>query len=445
MGPPTHWGFGEAPVTNSTIDLVRLAAMDSVRAARLLKGVRDAALAGQEPPVDPRPVIEASWDRMLRSGVDPDHDFRAGLLALEDIEERRRTSPLREIMPLLRDGLVSIADAAQHIMVVADADGRVLWREGHSSVLRKADGHGFELGADWRESTVGTNGVGTPLVVRRPVQVFSAEHFVRTHHSWTCAGSPVTDPRDGRLIGVVDVSGPVDTMHPATLALVHSVTRLAEAELRQRHQRSLDRMRSVAAPLLSRIPGRALAVDENGWTAAVTGMPHVDRVPLPRSVSAGRTWLAPLGECEVEQLPGGGWLLRLDPAAHDLGAGGAPTVVLDLSGARHSTLTVSGGAGTWTHDLSPRHAELLYVLASHPAGRTAPELASDLFGDPARAVTVRAELSRVRRYLAGLIEHRPYRFREGVQLRVLLPDDPSDLLPHSLAPAVARGRGARVP
>ncbi|WP_408909657.1 GAF domain-containing protein [Streptomyces solicavernae] len=418
--------------------------MDAVRAARLLKGVRDAALAGQEPPVGPRPVIEASWDRMLRGGVDPDRDFRAGLLALEDLEERRRSSPLQEILPVLREGLLSIAEAAQHIMVVADADGRVLWREGHPSVLRKADGHGFELGADWRESTVGTNGVGTPLVVRRPVQVFSAEHFVRTHHSWTCAGAPVTDPRDGRLIGVVDVSGPVDTMHPATLALVHSVTRLAEAELRTRHLESLDRLRSVALPLLSRLSGgRALAVDENGWTAAVSGMPHVDRLALPKSFTAGRTWLASVGECEAEQLPGGGWLLRLDPDADRPGPPDGSTVTLDLTDAHRAGLTVSGGAGTWTHDLSPRHAELLYVLASHPSGRTAADLAADLFGDPARTVTVRAELSRVRRYLSGLIDHRPYRFRDDATLHLLLPDPPSALLPHSTAPAILRARGAR--
>ncbi|NBE55127.1 GAF domain-containing protein [Streptomyces sp. YC537] len=414
--------------------------MDSVRAARLLKGVRDAALSGAESPVGPRPVIEESWDRMLRGGVDPDHDHRTGLLAVEDIEERRRSSPLREIVQVLREGLVSIADAAQHIMVVADTEGRVLWREGHTSVLRKADGHGFELGADWRESTVGTNGVGTPLVVRRPVQVFSAEHFVRTHHSWTCAGSPVTDPRDGRLIGVVDISGPVDTMHPATLALVHSVTRLAEAELRTRHLETLDRLRSVALPLLSRLTGRAVVVDDNGWTAAVTGMPPVDRIPLPKAFTGGRTWLGSLGGCTAEELPGGGWLLRPDPAPDAQDARTGTSLVLDLTGTRHWTLTVSGSTGRWTHELSPRHAELLYVLATHPTGRTAADLAADVFGDPERTVTVRAELSRIRRYLAGLLDHRPYRFREDTDVRVLLPGSPADLLPHSTARSVLRGR-----
>ncbi|WP_307813197.1 GAF domain-containing protein [Streptomyces sp. N35] len=429
-------------MTKATIDLIGLAAMDSVKAARVLKGVRDAALSGQRPAVGPRPVIEASWDRALRRGVDPDRDVRARLLSLEELEERRRSSALTEVLPELRRGLVSIADAAQHIMVVADTEGRVLWREGASAVLRMADGHGFELGADWRESTVGTNGVGTPLVARRPVQVFSAEHFVRTHHSWTCAGSPVTDPRDGRLIGVVDVSGPLDTMHPATLALVHSVTRLAEAELRTRHLSTLDRLRTTALPLLAGIKGRAVVVDPNGWTAAVTGMTPTDRLALPKSFGPGRAWLPSLGECRVEPLPGG-WLLRPDDSGETAFEASA-VVVLDLSGPRRWTVSVTGETGGWTHELTPRHAELLYLLAVAPQGRTASALAGELFGDPGRAVTVRAELSRVRRYLAGLLDGRPYRFREDTDVRVILPQDPVDLLPQSTAESVVRARRGKV-
>ncbi|CAM5327682.1 hypothetical protein SHIRM173S_05008 [Streptomyces hirsutus] len=44
-------------------------------------------------------------------------------------------------------------------------------------------------------------------------------------------GDALTDPRDGRLIGVVDVSGPLETMHPSTLAWVDAVAKLAEARL----------------------------------------------------------------------------------------------------------------------------------------------------------------------------------------------------------------------
>ncbi|MFJ3223819.1 GAF domain-containing protein [Streptomyces sp. NPDC086783] len=422
------------------MDMTRLAARDAARAARVLSEVHSAALSGQRARVAPRRVIEESWERMLRSGVDPDHDFRAGLLSREEIEHRRQNSPLRHVLPVLREGLLSVADTAHHIMVVADAEGRVLWREGSPSVLRKADGHGFEVGADWREDVVGTNGVGTPLVTRAPVQVFSAEHFVRTHHSWTCTGAPITDPRDGRLVGAVDVSGPLETMHPATLALVDAVAKLAQARLRELHQNSLERLRAVAAPMLARLDGRAVVVDRDGWTAAVTGMPYTNRVALPASLGGdGPRRLPALGLCAVESLPGG-WLIRIqdEPVPRE-----ATRIVLDLAHPRRRRVTVSGDAGSWTHELSPRHAELLYLLALHPAGRSAAGLADDMFGDPARTVTVRAEMSRVRRYLGAFLEHQPYRFCDVAGVELLLPEDPLDLLPHSTAPAIVEARTAR--
>ncbi|GAB2716757.1 GAF domain-containing protein [Streptomyces bullii] len=421
----------------SPMDVTQLAAVDTARAARMLSEVRSATLSGQRAPLAPRPVIGQSWERMLRSGVDPDHDVRSGLLSREEVQRRRETSALRHVLPVLREGLLSVADVAHHIMVVADEEGRVLWREGSARVLRKADGLGFELGADWREEVVGTNGVGTPAVTRRPVQVFASEHFVRSHATWTCAGAPLTDPRDGRLIGVVDVSGPLETMHPATLAWVDSVAKLAEARLREMHLESLERLRAVAAPVLARLDGRALVVDDDGWTAAVTGMPYTRRIALPRSPSAGPNRLPGLGPCTVEPLAGG-WLVR--PADEPVPDGAR--IVLDLRHPRRWSLRVSGGAGSWSRELSPRHAELLYLLAVHRCGRSAAGLAEEVFGDRARTVTVRAEMSRVRRYLGGFLEHRPYRFREDVEVEVLLPDDPHGLLPHSTAPSVGGRRGS---
>ncbi|MFJ1809344.1 MULTISPECIES: GAF domain-containing protein [unclassified Streptomyces] len=423
------------------MNVPQLAAVDAARAARVLNEVRDARLAGQRARVAPRPVIEQSWERMLRSGVDPDHDFRAGLLSADEVRRRREESPLREVLPVLREGLLSVADIAHHIMVVADAEGRVLWREGCGPVLRKADGLGFELGADWGEDVVGTNGVGTPAVVRRPVQVFAAEHFVRSHAAWTCAGAPITDPRNGRLLGVVDVSGPLETMHPATLAWVDTVAKLAESRLRERHLGSLERLRAVAAPVLARLGGRAAVVDADGWTAAVTGMAYASRLTLPKSTSPGRRRLPALGLCSIEPLAGG-WLVRsVDEAAEPLPRG-TTRIVLDVSRPRRWSVTVSGGAGAWSHELSPRHAELLYLLAADRGGRSAAALAEDVFGDSGRTVTVRAEMSRVRRYLGGLLEHRPYRFCEEAEVEVLLPADARALLPHSNAPAVVRNRAA---
>ncbi|WP_030434999.1 GAF domain-containing protein [Actinoplanes subtropicus] len=62
--------------------------------------------------------------------------------------------------------------------------------------------------------------------------------------------------------------------------------------------------------------------------------------------------------------------------------------------------------------LGRRHSELLVLLLAHPEGRTGEELGVDLYGDNVSPVTVRAELSRLRRTLGPeLLESRPYRLR----------------------------------
>ncbi|MGC5341374.1 GAF domain-containing protein [Streptomyces sp. DT24] len=411
---------------------------DTSRARRALREAREAGLSGDRSGFAPRAEIGASWARMLRSGVDPEQSTESALLETDEIEHRRRSSALGEVMPVLRDGLASVADASRQIMVVTDVEGRVLWRQGDRGVMRRARGICLEEGAAWAETATGTNAIGTALVARVPVQVHSAEHFVRSLHDWTCAAAPVRDPRSGRLLGIVDISGPAATFHPTTLGLVGSVARLAESDLRTRHLYAIERLRSVAAPILCRIGGRALVVDAHGWLAAVTGMPPVDRLSLPKALRPGRVWLPSLGMCGVEPLAGG-WLVRVADGHQD-----APPrrVVLDLSRPRALVVNVVGPVGTWTRRLSPRHAELLFALALRREGRTASELAEDIFGDPTRTVTVRAEISRMRRDLAEVLAHRPYRFGEGVEVEVIHPEHPADLLPRSTAPVVV---GARAP
>ncbi|MFD9598851.1 MULTISPECIES: helix-turn-helix domain-containing protein [unclassified Streptomyces] len=423
-------------VESSAAEATRPAVPRSVQALRMIHRAREAKLVGERSPVAPRAEIGASWDRVLSSGVDPDQSTESVLLDMDEIEHRRRSSTLGEVMPLLSEGLVSLADAAQQIVVVTDVEGRVLWRQGNTGVLRRADGICLAEGAAWAEASTGTNAIGTALFSRTPVQVHSSEHFVRSLHNWTCAAAPVRDPRDSRLIGIVDISGAASTFHPTSLALVGSVARLAESEIRNRHLQAIDRLRSVAAPLLCRLGGRALAVDAHGWLAAVTGMPPVDRLPLPKSLQPGRVWLPSLGMCRVEPLPGG-WLVQVTDGPSD---GPPRRVVLDLSRPRGLTVNVVSAVDSCTQRLSPRHAELLYALALHREGRTASELAEDIFGDATRTVTVRAEISRIRRHLAEVLAHRPYRFGEEVEVEVIQPDHPADLLPRSTAPVVVRAR-----
>jgi hypothetical protein len=115
-------------------------------------------------------------------------------------------------------------------------------------------------------------------------------------------------------------------------------------------------------------------------------------------------------------------------------------VRLDLRNAGAPVLEMAGQFGSWRHDISLRHAEILLILARHPPGRSAPELATDLYGDPTRVVTVRAEMSRMRKQFAGIVVGRPYRFADTATVEVRYPDDMAELLAPSIAPAIRAAR-----
>ncbi|SIS23648.1 helix-turn-helix domain-containing protein [Williamsia sterculiae] len=384
--------------------------------ARLLAAVYDATMAGDRAPARPRAVIAESWEQLMADGVDPAR-HRDPLVESDELDALRRRSGLVGVLEEMSRGLGSLTADGDNIVVVADSRGRVLWRSGHASVLQRADSLGFVEGAHWGEGAVGTNAIGTALVSRQSVQIFSAEHYQPSHHTWTCAGAPIRDPRTGRVLGVVDVSGPAATVHPTTVTVVDLVARLAESRLRETHDRLLNEIRAVSAPILAAVAAPALAVDTDGWVAAVGSVPVCTRLQLPGDPAAGPAWVPTIGWCDFEPLPGG-WLVRVvrDGAARDESV---TTVVVDLIG--EPTVRVSGRQGRWHRIVSRRHAQILRLLAQHPAGRSAAELSVDLYGDDGHTVTVRAEMSRLRRQLPGLVAARPYRCADGVVMQ-LRPD-----------------------
>jgi hypothetical protein len=410
---------------------------DPRRYARLMSAVYDATMTGGRAPARPRKVIEDSWRRLMARGIDP------GALPAPEVEDStldllRQSSGLLAVLNEITRGLESLVAEGDNILVIADAQGRVLWRSGSRSVLGQADRLGFVEGAHWGENAVGTNAIGTALMSNGAVQVFSAEHYARSHHSWTCAGAPIKDPRTGQVIGVVDVSGPAATVHPTTVALVDAVARLAQAHLREEHDRTLNRLRTVAAPILARIASPALAIDPQGWVAAVDSLPPHNRIAMPREITPGRLWFPTLGACDVDPLPGG-WLVRLAPEVAEA-HGQVVRATLDLRNPDVPSLQMDGEFGCWRRELSLRHAEIFLALAISPGGRFAPELADDLYGDPSRAVTVRAELSRLRKQYGSLLAAQPYRIAGSVSIDVRYPDDMTALLPSSSAPFVRAAR-----
>lgn len=365
--------------------------MESTELAR--RRAREAHLSGTTPAQPGRTDIQASWRRVSAAGVDPHGHADIPPLTESEVHHRRSTTGLEGLLALLESSLEAVVDAG-HLLVVSDAEGRVLWRRG-----------------------------------RPPVQIQGSEHFVESHARWGCSAAPLRDPWTGQLLGVVDISGPRTATHPVLVSTVALAARLAELELLERHRQALDELRTASAHLLGGIDGPAAVIDPSGHVAASSGLVGHQIVSLPDNPQPGRLHLPGLGDVLLDPLPGG-WLLRRD---HEEAP--ATRAVLDLTA--EPMIEVYAGSARWTRRLTPRHAELLVALVRvGQVGLRATELADAVFADPGRVVTIRAEMCRLRKTLGSLILARPYRLAPSVQVQTQWPLAPAVLLPGSSAPVV---------
>ncbi|MFC4057112.1 GAF domain-containing protein [Planomonospora corallina] len=409
-----------------------------------LRRLHETTPVGDLPASDvPRRLISASWRRSLAAGVDPDAAGAPAALAREELRDARSAHPLAALLPLITGTLLETAAEIGCVLLVTDAQGRVLWRDGDHRTMTRADAVGLADGFHWSEETVGTNGIGTALAVHRPVHVRAAEHLLRVLHSWSCASAPVVDPDGGALLGCVDVSGVADGLHPAAVALVEATARLAESRLALRMHEDDERFRARHESLLRALRGEPGALVTG--TGRVLGPERArqwgERIDLPASgdevtLADGRTGV-------LEPLDGG-FLLRVP------GRRRTPLLTLSFLGAEHPSARIDGVRVP----LSLRHAEILALLVLNPKGLTADRLSFQLYGDEGNPVTIRAEIHRLRTQLGPVVAAKPYRLKCPVEAdfvavkHLLVAEDAAPvaraytgpLLPRSESPAVRAER-----
>ncbi|MFE2225126.1 GAF domain-containing protein [Streptomyces kronopolitis] len=206
------------------------AGADPVERTRTVRRAHAAFLADGTvaPPV--RQVVADSWRRSAdaRAAADGTAPIELDESALSAYRDGH---PLARAMPVFRELLGSFAQDGAHLLAVCDPQGRLLWVEGHRGVRRSAERMNFVVGARWDERHAGTNAPGTALAADHAVQIFAAEHYNRQVQRWTCAAAPLHDPRTGRLLGAVDITGGDHLASPHSLALVQATARAAEAHL----------------------------------------------------------------------------------------------------------------------------------------------------------------------------------------------------------------------
>ena len=376
---------------------------DPIERARMLRRAQEAVFNGKGRPSILREIVLDSWLRSAEAGVDPTRPAPR-IISERDAAERLSSHPLGAIVPILRTMLGGVAREARHIVVISDAHGMLLSAEGHPEMLEAAESNHFLPGALVSESAAGTNAVGTTLYLDHPLQIFAAEHFNSLFHGWTCSAAPVHDPSTGALLGAIDLSGGFRTAHPHSVPLVATVARLAETRLALEAARRDAYLRDRYLALVMRDSQRPSALVTRSGRVVASSPPSWLSDPVEVPAETDRFTLASGEDVAVEALENGEafmlWKVhRARPAPSQ------PKLRVLALGRRRAALEQIGG----TVELSPRHSEILTLLALHPEGLSGEQLAVEIYGANVKAVTIRAEMSRLRRLLGCLVLARPYR------------------------------------
>ncbi|MEW4213600.1 sigma-54-dependent Fis family transcriptional regulator [Bacillus thuringiensis] len=184
--------------------------------------------------------ISESWHRCKQANVNPHMNKGQKILSSNIFQEQKKKSEifLDIALPQIQNMRKTI-DELQMMALLIDPDGYVLSLSGNKQTLKRAKHINFIEGVKWTEAAVGTNAIGTALEIEEAIMISGTEHYTVASHSWSCAAAPIHND-DGKLIGVLDFSCPIEFSHPYMLGMVTSIAHAIERECSIRvHQNEL--------------------------------------------------------------------------------------------------------------------------------------------------------------------------------------------------------------
>ncbi|WP_176581061.1 sigma-54-dependent Fis family transcriptional regulator [Bacillus thuringiensis] len=184
--------------------------------------------------------ISESWHRCKQANVNPHMNKGQKILSSNFFQDQKKKSEifLDIAIPQIQNMRKTI-DELQMMALLIDPDGYVLSLSGNKQTLKRAKHINFIEGVKWTEAAVGTNAIGTALEIEEAIMISGTEHYSVVSHSWSCAAAPIHND-DGKLIGVLDFSCPIEFSHPYMLGMVTSIARAIERECSIRvHQNEL--------------------------------------------------------------------------------------------------------------------------------------------------------------------------------------------------------------
>ena len=306
---------------------------------------------------NPHPLLLQSWERCREWDVDPSPRSCWDFTPMEQLEPF--AGRLRELTKDIEKTTYAAIAGKNLLITMADPKGRVARTVGDVETLRAADRLNFGPGANWAESSVGTNAIGTSLATGVPLQVFAAEHYCQSHHAWCCTAAPIHDPL-GAIWGCFDISGPASSDHSQSLPLVLGAAREIERRLYGAYLAEIESTsRSLLSAVFNSVLTGVMTIDETGKVANANQAAEALFSQPGRSLRGLRAeTLFDYGRFLARQKenPGQAEAMTLTCRAH-------PRLIVRAA-------PVVSPAGVWRHTV----ATVTETQRVHPTPKTAPRL-----------------------------------------------------------------------
>ena len=254
-----------------------------------------------------RTLVERSWQRCREQAVDPDTCSAPPPVSESTLESlKARHGELLEVSaPILACARDFLAETGT-VMALADTNCSILTMEGDARTISAAESIHLLPGVAWSERICGTNAIGTALAVGRPVQIHSAEHYCAGIKRWTCSATVIRDPYDGRIRGVVDVSGLSGSYSPQNLALVVTTASRIESRLTMRAMEHRCRLLEAALPYWSGGTDGVVLFDHRGYPVKANENAQAALAALGAEFDLARPYRIAALACEDPAMEPGG-------------------------------------------------------------------------------------------------------------------------------------------
>lgn len=176
--------------------------------------------------------------------------------------------------PVLDRWQSHLADTGTSLFLSDRAGAIVARRANDSSARRRLDDVHAAEGFDYSEESIGTNGLGTAIVEKRPLLVAGSQHYNDALAQLACAAAPLCTPT-GSVIGSISLAGPTESANPLMLSLTREIGQQIEERLHSA-ARPQDLALAMSFTRYTNSQRPTVVMDSESILANNPGLPYID-------------------------------------------------------------------------------------------------------------------------------------------------------------------------